>query len=142
MRLFLPKGRLAGKLELLADLFEFFRGGFNDPVFGPGLVEREQVDVGVGYVFANDFPDDSCSEFLVHVLSDFFGGFHEGLEIILWQIVNLFDFNLWNYQDMTSGLRVNIQKRKRFVVFVYFVAGNLPIDDFSKNTTHFLAFFL
>ena len=51
-------------------------------------------------VGTDDFPKRAGAEDLFHVFAEFFDGVHEGLIILIWQIVNFVDFVFWNDESM------------------------------------------
>ena len=71
---------------------------------------------------------------IVHkVVGNLLHGGNNALQTLLVAIQNVGAMLLWNYQSVAVAIARNVQKRKGVLVFVDFVAGNFPLDDFAKN---------
>ena len=77
--------------EFGADGGEFVGGEGEMAVGGPGLVEGEEVDVGVGDVGADNFPEGALAGFSLEVAAEFFGGAQEGLVVGVGEVVDFVD---------------------------------------------------
>ena len=55
-------------------MFEFFGGEFEMATVGPGFVKGFEVDVGMGDIGADDFPENAAAGFGLEVSAEFFGG--------------------------------------------------------------------
>ena len=102
----------------------------------PGGVVGHEVDVGVGDVGADDFPEGAGAEDGVHVGGDFFGGGHEGGVVVGGEVVDFVDFVFRDDEGVPGGFGGDVEEGEGFVVFVDFVAGDFASDDFRKNTAH------
>ena len=54
---------------------------------------------------------------------------HELLIAVGIEVEEIVDFFLWHDESMALGERTDIEKGKAMLVFRYFVAGDLSIDD-------------
>ena len=72
-------------------MFEFFGGEFEMATISPGFVERFEVDVGVGDIGADDFPESALAGFRLEMAAEFFGGFEEGFVVFVGKFVNFVD---------------------------------------------------
>ena len=114
-------------------MFEFFGGEFEMTTVGPGFVEGFEVDVGMGDIGADDFPEGAAAGFGLEVLAEFFGGVQEGLVVVIREIVDFVDLVFGDDEGVALGFRVDIKEGESFVIFVDFVTGDFAVDDFGEN---------
>lgn len=107
--------------ELGADLFEFLGSEVESATMLPGFVERHEVNVSVGNVGADDFPEDALAQGFFHVLAEFFDGRHKGFVVGVGEVIDFVDLSFGDYKDVTLGFGVDVEKGTGFVVFVNFV---------------------
>ena len=119
--------------KLSADLLEFFGGEGEVAAVSPSFVEGFEVDVGVGNVGADDFPDDAAAGFGFEVAAEFFGGFHEGGEVLFGEVVDFVNLELGDDESVAFDLGVNVEEGEGFGVFVDFVAGDVAADDLGED---------
>lgn len=67
--------------ELSLHSLEIGFGEVNAAVLIPGLIKGEEMNVSVGDVATDNFPDSTGAEDLLHVFADFFDSLHEGFVI-------------------------------------------------------------
>lgn len=79
-------------MELFLDLLEIVLGHFDFAAVMPGAIKGKKMDVSVGNVGADDFPESALAELLFHVLAELLDGGHEGLVIGVGEVVDFVDF--------------------------------------------------
>lgn len=100
-----------------------------------GITGRNDLDVRVGYIKT---PDPNAGPviaaiYLNHAAHNFFNGSHNGCIILVFKILQVVYLRLGYDQCVARKRRVNIQEGKGFIVFVYFVAGDLATDNAGKD---------
>ena len=95
------------------------------------------MNVGMRNVAADDFPDGADTKDILHMLSEFFGGHHNGEVVFVVKIVEFIDFFFGNDKGVTLSFGVDVKKGKGLVVLVNFIAGDFAVNDFSEDAGHF-----
>ena len=99
------------------------------------LRKRNQVHVSVWHIDTDNLlADIGHLQHLAKPYGYFLDSCHERLVALRVKVPDKFYLCFRNHQCVARGNRVNIEEHKRVLVFVYFVAGNFPANDFRKNT--------
>ena len=124
--------------KLGADLGEFLRGEVEGAAVLPGFVVGHEVNVGVGDIGADDFPKDAGAEFVFHVFAELLDGGHEGLIILVREVVDFVNLLFGDDEGVTLSLGVDVEEGVSFVVLVDFVGRDVAVDDLGENAGHSL----
>ena len=79
--------------KLAADLLEFVFGEFESIAVFPIGVNGHEMNVSMGDVGADDFPDNAGAELFLHVLAKFLHGVHKSMKIFLGEIIDFVDLD-------------------------------------------------
>lgn len=71
------------KCEAGTDVFELIGGKVESFAILPVVVLRHEMDVSMGDVGADDFPEGAAAGDVFHVAGEFLGGGHEGLIVFV-----------------------------------------------------------
>ena len=124
------------KLELGLHSLHFGFGWAETALTGPIFVNGEKMDVGVGYVNADDFDHGALAENILEMASEFFDGGHDSGVIFVAEVVYAVDFDLRDDKGVARSLRGDVEEGKSAIVFVDFVTRDFALDNFGENTAH------
>lgn len=114
----------------------FVGGGFEVALAGPVFVDGEKMDVGVGNVDTDDLNHGAFAEDGFQMLSELFDGGHDGIVILVTEVVDFVDFDFGDDEGVAGGFGSDVKEGKGAIVFVDFVTGNLALDDFGEYAAH------
>ena len=120
----------------MLDLLEIVFGHFDLAAMVPSFVIGGEVDVSMGDIGADDFPESAGAKLFFHVVRQFFDGGHKSLVIFVGEIVDFVDLLFRDDEGVAFGLGMNVEKSEGFIVFVDFVAGDVSVDNLGKNARH------
>ena len=95
------------------------------------------MDMGVRDIGADDFPKGAGAESLFHVAAEFFDGMHQGVVILVLEIVDFIDFYFRNDESVALRFGVDVEEGEGSRILVDFVTGYFTVYYLCEDAWHF-----